>query len=383
MKKDYYEILGIKKGASEDEIKKAYRKLAMLHHPDRVPQEQKKDAENKFKEISEAYAVLSDPAKKRTYDQYGHAGIDQNYTSEDIFKGADFSSIFENMGFGGGGLDDILGSFGFDLGGGRSSRGGRSRRARRGQDIQSEVELTLEEAYTGVTKAIKVPRHDICSTCNGSGAKPGTQAKTCPRCQGRGQVITDSGFFRMAQTCSQCRGEGKIIADICPVCQGNGAVRVTRKLDVKFPAGVDNDSHLRLHDEGEIGDGGRGDLYLLVRIHEHETFERRGPDIYMNLQVSFVRAALGGEVSVPTLGGHVKMEVPAGTQSGKMFRLKGEGMPNLHGGPHGNQYVRVMISVPTRLTVQQKQLLEDYARASGEDVSSTRSFGEKIKKAFK
>ncbi|MCX5681048.1 MAG: molecular chaperone DnaJ [Candidatus Omnitrophica bacterium] len=379
MKKDYYEILGIKKGVSEDEIKKAYRKLAMLHHPDRVASEQKKEAEDKFKEISEAYAVLSDPKKKQTYDQYGHAGIDQNYTSEDIFKGADFSGFD----FGGGSLDDILSGFGFDFGGGRSSRGGRSRRSRRGEDLQYAVELTLEEAYSGVTKAIKVPRHDLCPTCSGSGARPGTQAKTCPRCQGRGQVITDSGFFRMAQTCSQCHGEGKIITDVCPACQGHGAVRVTRKLDVKFPAGVDTGSHLKLHDEGEIGEGARGDLHLFVRVHEHETFERRDIDIYIHLQVSFVKAALGGEVSVPTLGGHVKMEIPAGTQSGKMFRLKGEGMPNLHGGPHGNQYVRVMISVPLKLSSQQKQLLEDYARASGEEISSNRSFGEKVKKAFK
>jgi molecular chaperone DnaJ len=241
----------------------------------------------------------------------------------------------------------------------------------------------LEDAYHGVTKVIKVPRHDLCSICGGSGAKLGTQAKTCPRCQGRGQVITDSGVFRMAQTCPQCHGEGKVIADVCSACQGQGVVRVTRKLDVRFPAGVDTGSQLRLHDEGEIGEGGRGDLYLFIRVHDHETFERRGSDIYMNLQVSFVKAALGGEVSVPTLGGHVKMGVPAGTQSGKMFRLKGEGMPSLHGGLQGNQYVRVMISVPTKLTVQQRQFLEDYARVSGEEVSVNRSFGEKVKKVFR
>jgi len=379
MKRDYYEILGLKKDSSEADIKKAYRKLALSHHPDRVAPEKKKEAEEKFKEISEAYAVLSDTKKRQTYDQYGHAGIDQNFTQEDIFRNADFSSIFENMGFGGDMFEDIFGSFGFD-----SGRSGRSRRARRGKDIQYEFDLTLEEAYSGVTKTIKVPRHDLCLACAGSGAKPGTQAKTCARCQGRGQVITDSGFFRMAQTCPQCRGEGKTISEFCPTCQGKGTIRVTRKIDVKFPAGVDTGSQLRVQGEGEIGQAGRGDLYIYIRIHDHEIFQRQGLDIYMNLPVSFAKAALGAQVSVQTLGGNVTMDIPSGTQSGKMFRLKGKGMPSLQGGPSGNQYARVMISVPTKLSAEQRKLLEEYARISNEDISvNGGSFSEKIKKVFK
>jgi len=383
MKRDYYEILGLKKGSSEADIKKAYRKLALTHHPDRVAPEKKKEAEEQFKEISEAYAVLSDPKKRQTYDQYGHAGIDQNFTQEDIFRNADFSSIFENMGFGGGGGDifeEIFGGFGFDTG----SRSGRSRRARRGKDIQYEFDLTLEEAYHGVTKTIKVPRHDLCLECAGTGAKPGTRAKTCPRCQGQGQVITDSGFFRMAQTCPQCRGEGKTISEFCPTCQGKGTIRVTRKIDVKFPAGVDTGSQLRVQGEGEIGQAGRGDLYIYIRIHEHQMFQRQGLDIYMNLPVSFAKAALGAQVSVPTLDGNVTMDIPSGTQSGKMFRLKSRGMPSLQGGSAGDQYARVMISVPTKLSSEQKKLLEEYARVSGEEISvNGSSFSEKIKKVFK
>ena len=382
MKRDYYEILGLKKDASDADIKKAYRKLALAHHPDRVAPEKKKEAEEKFKEISEAYAVLSDAKKRQVYDQYGHAGIDQTYTADDIFRGADFSSIFGNMGFGSDVFEDILGGFGFDVfGGGRSS--GRARRPRRGKDIQYEVDLTLEEAYTGLTRTIKVPRHDLCQACNGSGAKPGTQAKSCPRCQGRGQVVMESGFFRMAQTCPQCRGEGKIITELCSSCQGQGTIRVTRKIDIKFPAGVDTGSQLRVQGEGEIGQAGRGDLYIYIRVLDHEVFQRDGQDLYINLPVSFVKAALGGEVSVPTLNGHVTMDVPAGTQSGKMFRLKGKGMASLHGGASGNQYVRVMISVPTKLSAEQRKFLEEYARASGEDIPATGSFSEKIKKVFK
>ncbi|MDD3374362.1 MAG: molecular chaperone DnaJ, partial [Candidatus Omnitrophica bacterium] len=298
MKKDYYEILGVKREATISEIKKAYRKLALSHHPDRVPEDKKKSAEEKFKEISEAYAVLSDPSKRKTYDQFGHAGIDQNYTSDDIFRNADFSSIFQNMGFGGDVFEDILGGFGF---GGQSSR---SRGPKRGQSIQYEFELTLKEAFDGVEKTLKVPRHDFCKKCNGTGAKPGTQPKTCSRCQGRGQVVTDSGFFRMAQTCPQCRGEGKTISEFCPDCQGQGVVRVTRKIEVKFPAGVDTGSQLRVQGEGEAGKAGRGDLYIYIRIREDEIFKREGNDIYMILPLHFIKAALGAEVSVPTLGGN-------------------------------------------------------------------------------
>ncbi|MFA5059127.1 MAG: molecular chaperone DnaJ [Candidatus Omnitrophota bacterium] len=381
MKKDYYEILGAKKSATLDEIKKAYRSLALSHHPDRVPEEKKKEAEEKFKEISEAYAVLSDPQKRAMYDQHGHQGIDQQYTSEDIFKNADFSSIFEGLsdfGLGGGIFDRIFGDSGFDAGSGR-----RGRRSRRGRDIQYEVDLTLEEAFTGIKKTIKVPRHENCTHCEGSGAKPGSKPKICPACKGQGQVVVSNGFFRMAQTCSQCGGEGKIISEICLKCQGQGMVKVVRNIEVKFPAGVDNDSQLRVRGEGEAGTSGRGDLYIYIHVKPHEQFQRDHNDLYMELPVSFVKAALGAEVLVPTLNGNVEMKIPSGTQSGKVFRLRGKGMPDLRSGSEGDQYVKLMLQVPTSLTSEQKRLLEEYARVSGEDLGRDESFAEKLKKAFK
>ncbi len=381
MKKDYYEILGVKKSASLDEVKKAYRSLALSHHPDRVPQEKKKEAEEKFKEISEAYGVLSDPQKRAMYDQHGHQGIDQRYTTEDIVKGADFSSIFEGLadsGIGGGIFEQLFG----DAFGGGTQRGGR--RARRGRDIHYEVDLTLEEAYTGVKKTIKVPRHEHCTDCEGSGARAGSKPKICPTCKGQGQVVMSSGFFRMAQTCSQCGGQGKIITEYCPKCQGEGAIRVTRNIEVKFPAGVDNDSQLRVRSEGEVGANGRGDLYISIGIKPHAMFQRERRDIYTQLPLSFVKAALGAEVSVVTLNGNVSMRIPSGTQSGRTFRLKEKGMPDLHGSTQGDQYVQVMIQVPERLSSEQRKLLEEYARVSGEDVSGSEdSFAEKIKKVFK
>ncbi|MFH1360977.1 MAG: molecular chaperone DnaJ [Candidatus Omnitrophota bacterium] len=381
MKRDYYEILGVQKSATLEEIKKAYRSQALSHHPDRVPAEKKKEAEEKFKEISEAYGVLSDSQKRAMYDQYGHAGIDQRYTTEDIFRGADFNSIFEGLsdsGFGGGIFEDLFGS----AFGGGSSRS-RGRRSQKGRNIQYEVDLTLEEAFSGVKKKIRVPRYEYCSTCSGSGAKPGTKTKTCQSCGGRGQIVTSAGFFQMAQTCPHCRGEGQIITQFCTECQGQGRLRVTRNIEVNFPAGVDNNSQLRVRGEGEVGKGGRGDLYLYIHIKENKTFKRDGVDLYMELPVSFVKAALGAEVRVPTLNGHVSMRIPAGTQSDKMFRLKAKGMPSLHGGSGGDQYVRVMIQVPTALSAKQRELLEEYAQISGEDISESESLTEKIKKVFK
>ena len=378
MKKDYYEVLGVAKDASLQQIKKAYRSLALKYHPDRVSQEKKKEAEEQFKEISEAYGVLSDSQKRAMYDQYGHAGIDQRYTTEDIFRGADFGSIFE-----GAGLGDIFSQFfgdSFDIFGAGSTRG---RRHSRGRNIQYEVELTLEEAYAGIKKTIKVPRYEYCTHCSGTGAKAG-KLKTCPTCRGQGQVVMASGFFRMAQTCSQCRGEGKIASEYCPSCNGKGKVRITRNIEVNFPAGVDNDSQLRVRGEGEVASSGNGDLYLFVRIKPHSVFQRESNDIYIEIPISFVKAALGSEVSVSTLGGNVTMKIPAGTQSGKIFRLRSKGMPDLHSGSQGDQYVKVMLQVPTRLSSEQRKLLEEYARISGEDVSNLGdSFTKKFKKAFK
>ena len=383
MKKDYYDILGVQKSVSLEEIKKAYRRLALQHHPDRVSSDKKKEAEEKFKDISEAYAVLSDSKKRALYDQYGHAGIDQRYTYEDIFKGADFSSIFEGLsdfGFGGGLFDEIFGNLGFDIFEGRGRSAGR--RSRRGRDIQIEVDVTLEEVAEGVQKTVSIPRYEICSACSGSGAKPGTKKSTCPMCKGSGQVAMSSGSFRMVQTCSQCRGEGSIIKQLCSSCHGQGRVKVTRKLKVKIPAGVDNDSSLRIRGEGEAGTYSRGDLYVLIGVRPHSIFRRDGNDLYTEGSISFVKAALGGEVEIPTLNGKVRMKIPAGTQSGKLFRLKGKGIPDLHGYGKGDEFVIIRIKVPTSLMQEQRRLLEEFARVSSEDIESS-SFTEKIKRAFK
>ena len=377
MKKDYYEILGVKKDADAADIKKAYRQLAMRFHPDRVEEKEKKAAEEKFKEISEAYGVLSDAQKRQTYDQYGHSGIDQNYTSEDIFRGADFSSVFGD----GGGLDDLLGQF---FGGSFGGGGRRSRGPARGRDIQYEVELTLQEAFTGMKKSVKVPRNEVCRDCSGSGARGGTAMADCPTCGGRGQVMINSGYFRLAQTCPACRGAGRIIKETCPSCHGNGHNRLIRNIDVTFPAGLDNDSQMRVRGEGEVGPGGPGDLYLYIRVKDHPQFRRVKNDLEMDLPVSFVKAALGGEIGVPTLSEHVTMKLPAGTESGKVFRVKGKGMPDVHEtGSFGDLYVRVMIDVPKKLSADQRRLLEEFAKASGETVDNAGSFKEKIKKVFK
>ena len=378
MKKDYYEILGIPKTSTLAEIKKAYRSLALKYHPDRVPEAEKKVAEERFKEISEAYGVLSDPAKKQTYDQFGHQGIDQNYTSEDIYRGADFSSVFG----GESDLGDILGRmFGaqFDAGGGGS---GRTRKSR-GHDIQYEVELTLEEAYSGLKKEIKFPRHEHCKKCDGTGAKSGSSLKTCAACGGQGQVVMANGFFRMAQTCPKCRGTGKIITEYCPECAGRGLTRITRTVEIKIPAGVDNESQLRVRGEGEAGSGGNGDLFLFIKVKDHPVFERHGQDLKMDLPVSFAKAALGGEEKIKTLKEEVEMKIPEGTQSGKVFRMRGQGMPDVHGGhDFGDLYVRVMIAVPGNLTHRQRELLEELSRELGEN-NGKASLKDKFKKAFK
>lgn len=377
MKKDYYEILGIKKDAAVADIKKAYRALAMRHHPDRVEESEKKRAEETFKEISEAYGVLSDTQKRQMYDQHGHAGIDQSYTSDDIFRGADFSSVF-----GEGGMDDILSQF-FGGGGGRRQQQ-QQRRAARGRDIQYEAELTLEEVFAGVKKTIKVPRNEVCRDCQGNGSKSGTALSDCQTCGGRGQVMMNSGFFRMAQTCPACHGEGRIIKESCPKCNGRGAIKHVREIEVNFPRGLDNDSQMRLRGEGEIGPGGPGDLYLFIRVKPHAKFRRTGNDLELDLPVSFVKATLGGDVTVPTVDGQVTMKIPAGTESGKVFRVKGKGMPDLRDErTFGEIYARVMVDVPKRLSNEQRRLLEEFAKASGESFDGMDSLKDKVKKIFK
>jgi len=380
-KRDYYEILGIKKSASLDEIKKVYRTMALRHHPDRVPHEQKKDAEEKFKEISEAYAVLSDSKKRALYDQYGHAGIDQKYAYEDIFKGADFGSVFQGMGdfgLGGGIFDEIFGDLGFDIFGTRTRRGSRSRR---GRDLQIAAEITLEEAASGTEKTINLPRYEVCQTCGGSGAKPGTKKSTCSACRGSGRTVVSNGFFQVAQTCSRCHGEGSTIQTPCTQCRGEGRSKITRKIKVKIPAGVDTGSTLRVRGEGEAGGSGRGDLYVVIQIHPHPVFQRHEDDILTEITISLSQAVLGAEVSVPTLAGRVSMKIPAGTQPGKVFRLKNKGVPNLHTRSSGDELIKVNVEIPTRLSDSQRKLIEEFARISGEHADRS-SFTEKIKKAF-
>jgi len=382
-KRDYYEILRVKKSAGLDEIKKAYREAALRYHPDRVPHEQKKEAEEKFKEISEAYAVLSDSQKRALYDQYGHAGIDQRYAYEDIFKGADFSSIFEDLrdfGVGGGLFEDIFSDLGFDIFGTRTRRGGA--RARRGRDLEVTVSITLEEAAFGAEKTVTIPRYETCSTCSGSGAKPGTKKITCPQCKGAGRTVVSSGFFQLAQTCSRCQGEGQIIQSPCPDCRGEGRTKETHKIKVKIPGGVDTGSHLRIRGEGEAGSAGRGDLYVIIEVAPHSLFQRHNNDILTEITITLSKAILGAEVEVHTLEGKVEMKIPAGTQSGKIFRLRGKGIPDLHGRGTGDELVRVNIEIPAKLSPEQRKLIEEFARLSGEDIGKE-SFTDRIKKAFK
>ena len=262
-----------------------------------------------------------------------------------------------------------------------ASGGGRSSRRSRGRDIQYEVELSLEEAYSGVKKDIKVPRHEYCKACDGTGAKNGTALKTCAHCKGQGQVVMSSGFFRMAQTCPQCQGRGKTISEYCQECTGHGVKRIVRSIEVSIPAGVDNDSQLRVRGEGEVGQGGSGDLFLFIKVRDHEVYKRNDSDLYMDVPVSFAKATLGGDVHVKTLKETVEMKIPSGTQGGKRFRLKGHGMPSVHGHDHGDLYARVMIEVPTHLTARQRELLEEFAKESGDSVKG--SLKDRFKKAFK
>ncbi len=382
MKRDYYEILGVNKDASAEEIKKAYRRMAFKYHPDKNPGD--KEAEEKFKEVSEAYEVLSDPNKRATYDQFGHDGLKgafgkggfdwQNFTHFD-----DFEDIFS-------GLGDFFKGFGVDtdfFGGGF----GRRRKAgpRRGRDIQYEIEIEFTEAALGTEKTVNVARFDTCSICKGSGAKPGTKDTVCPACDGKGHVSTVSGFFSISRTCNECGGSGRVIKSPCQRCNGRGKVRVTKKINVKIPAGVDNNTRLRVPREGDAGDRGgpRGDLYVVIYVKEHRFFKRHENDIYCELKISFPQAVFGAEVDVMTVEGKVRMKIPPGTQSGKIFRLRGKGVPDLFSGRgKGDQLVRVSVDVPTRLTEEQKRLLKQFAATLGEKQTS-KGFMDRVKKAFK
>ncbi len=361
--RDYYEVLGLNKGASVDEVKKAYRKLAMQHHPDRVPEEKKKAAEEKFKEISESYAVLSDPKKKQLYDQYGHAGVDSRYSQEDIFRGANFSDIFG----GGGGFEDIFGSvfsdFGFDIfGGGRQSSRRRGYRQAAGESIQARIRISLEEAAFGAEKEINYYRFDSCSACSGTGVKPGSSKVTCSLCKGAGSVRSGMGFISVSQTCPNCRGRGKVIKDRCRQCSGEGRVKKQHKMKVKIPKGVKDGSILRLKGEGSFLGNGRGDLYLQISIAQHSRFRREGDNLRCRVSIDALQAILGTEIEVPTLSGKVKMKIPAGTQPGTVFRLKNKGMPELDSNRAGDELVEVGIEIPKKVSRKERKLFEEIAK---------------------
>jgi molecular chaperone DnaJ len=354
-KRDYYEVLGVPKDAPKQDIKKAYRKLALKYHPDR---NKSPDAEEKFKEISEAYAVLSDDEKRGQYDQFGHAGISGRYSWEDIYKSADFDSIFRDLGFGFGGFGSIFDMF----------FGGRNRRRngpRKGADLRSDVKITLEEAAFGLEKELEVPGFDICSACNGSGMKPGINSQKCPKCKGMGEIHYSKNFggiyFTQVQPCDACNGRGVPLKNLCQVCKGSGAIQTLHKIKLRIPPGIEDGSSLRLAGEGKPGFNGgpRGDLYVVVHVKPHEFFERRGDDILYEAQISFPQAALGIKINVPTLDGEAKLKIPVGTQSGTIFRLKGKGMPHLHGWGKGNQFVNVVVRTPTKLTRRQKKLIKE------------------------
>lgn len=365
MKRDYYEVLGVAKSVNEEELKRAYRKAALQHHPDRNPGNKK--AEEKFRECSEAYQVLSDPNKRRAYDQYGHSAFENGgFGAGSGFSASGFSEIFEDI------FEDFFG--------GGSPR--QRNRARRGQDLRYEMELSFEEAVFGVEKELSVLREEACSTCKGDGAKPGTKRNTCPTCHGSGQILASSGFFSIARTCSRCHGQGSMIEQPCVDCRGQGRISVKRPVKVKIPAGVDNESRLRIGGEGSGGDKGgpRGDLYVDIFVKPHSFFVRKGMDIACEVPITFAQAALGDEIEVPTLTSMTKLKITPGTQTGKVYKLKGKGIASVHGNGIGDQEVHVTVETPTHLNEEQKALLKKFAEIGGQKINPiSESFFHKVK----
>lgn len=359
MQKDYYELLGVNRNADDAEIKKAYRKLAMKHHPDRNPDDAA--SEEKFKEIQKAYAILSDPQKRSAYNQFGHAGVDASMGGGPGGFGG-FGDVFEDI------FENIFS-------GGRRQQ--RQSRGQNGSDLQFNVQLTLEEAALGKQIEITVPRHASCKTCEGSGAKKGSSPKKCETCEGIGQVRIQQGFFSIQQTCPSCHGEGQVITDPCNDCHGQGRVRESKNLSVKIPAGVDNGDRVRLSGEGEAGvhGGSAGDLYVQVGIKPHAIFDRQDSDLYCEVPISFVTAALGGSIEVPTLEGRVTLKIPAETQTGKSFRLRGKGMKSVRGYATGDLLCKVVIETPVNLSKEQKELLNQLQESleNGKSTHSPRS----------
>ncbi len=346
-KRDYYEVLGVPKGASEEEIKKAYRKLAMKHHPDRNQGEASKLAEEKFKEAKEAYEMLSDAQKRAAYDQYGHAGVDPN-------RGAGAGA----EGFGG--FAEAFGDIFGDMFGQQRGRAG-GRQVYRGSDLSYALEITLEEAARGKDAQIRIPSWDNCETCSGTGAKPGTQVKTCGTCNGNGSVQMRQGFFSVQQTCPTCRGNGKVIPEPCTACHGQGKVKRQKTLEVKIPAGIDGGMRIRSAGNGEPGTNGgpAGDLYIEIRLRKHDIFEREGDDLHCSVPISIVTAALGGEIDVPTLSGKAAIDIPEGTQTGKQFRLRGKGLKGVRSSYPGDLYCHIVVETPVKLSEHQRKLLRD------------------------
>jgi molecular chaperone DnaJ len=380
-KRDYYEILGVAKSASADEIKKAYRKLAVKLHPDKNPGDH--TAENNFKELGEAYEALSDPDKRAAYDRYGHAAFAQGggaarggggfHDPMDIFR--------EVFGGGGGGVGGIFEQFFGGGGGGRQDRESRQR----GSDLRYDMQITLEEAAFGAEKEIEVSKLSACGACNGSGAEKGSRVVTCSTCGGRGQVVTSRGFFQVAQTCPRCRGTGQTVEKPCSACHGEGRSEQTTRIKLKIPPGIDDGSRLRSTGNGEAGirGGQNGDLYVVIHVKEHEVFEREESNLFCDLPISFAMATLGGELKVPTLHGDASLKIPAGTQSGTSFKLRGKGMPELTGGGTGDLIVRTVIAVPKKLTTEQKQKLQEFAEMIGDEVPPPqKSFFERAKEFF-
>jgi molecular chaperone DnaJ len=373
-KRDYYEVLGVAKNAGDDELKKAYRRLAMKYHPDRSDS---KDAEGKFKEAQDAYEMLSDAKKREAYDRFGHAGVDPNGFGAGAAGAA---------GFGGGGFADVFGDiFGDIFGGARQGGQGRAG-VYRGADLRYAMEITLEQAARGCTTEIRVPSWESCHVCEGSGAKPGTKPKVCGTCNGQGAVRVQQGFFSIQQTCPTCHGSGKVIPDPCSACDGLGRIKQNKTLEVKIPAGVDDGMRIRSAGNGEPGlnGGPPGDLYVELRVKEHQVFQRDGDDLHCAVPIGMVIAALGGQIEVPTLEGKVEIELPEGTQSGKQFRLRGKGIKGLRSSYPGDLYAHVAVETPVRLTEHQKKLLRelDASLTDPKHSPQTRGWMDRVKEFF-
>jgi molecular chaperone DnaJ len=376
-KRDYYMVLGVNRDASEEDIKKAYRKLAMKHHPDRNPDD--KAAEEKFKEAKEAYEVLTDPKKRPAYDQFGHAGVDPSTGFGGFGAGRAGPDGF-------GGFSDAFGDIFGEIFGSQRRGGGNG--VYRGADLRYNLELGLEDAARGTEAKIRIPTLEACATCHGSGAKPGTQPKQCATCHGRGEVRVSQGFFSIQQTCPTCHGTGKVVSDPCATCHGQGRTKKHKTLSVKIPAGVDQDDRIRLSGEGEAGVNGgpSGDLYVVVNLKAHPVFQRDGADLHCEMPISFAMAALGGEIEIPTLDGHAKIKIPAKTQSGQVFRLRNKGIRPVRGSVTGDLFCHVAIETPVKLTSRQKELLREFESINENDPAAhsprAKSFMDKVRDFF-